>query len=228
MSLRTCSIRLSNYIAQRRHPDVKIFFIGFNKCATTATHSLMATSGIRSIHWERGTGQNIALEIEEALGNGRFKEYGRFFTALSDPFYFASDRIVEANRYFREFHRAFPEAYFVLNDRNVESWIKSRLRHRKGDILRRFRDFLNASEEEVKEIWRNDHAEHVSNVLAHFAGHDRFLHFQIDRDPPKMLTDFLSPTFRIDPGHWATVNATKASAVRQGNSRLTPDVTANP
>ena len=213
--LRTCSTWLSNYIAQRRNPDVKIFFIGFNKCATTSIHRLMVTSGIRSIHWERRKGQNIALEIEAALRESRLKEYGKIFTALSDPFYFASDRIVEANCYYREFHQAFPDAYFVLNDRNVEGWIKSRLGHRKGDLLRRFRDFHNAGEEEVKEIWRNDHANHVRNVLDHFAGHDRFLHFQIDRDPPKVLTDFLAPTFRIDPDRWTTVNATKASAVRQ-------------
>ncbi|HEY6632740.1 MAG TPA: hypothetical protein VIZ90_14910, partial [Rhizobiaceae bacterium] len=117
-SLGAYSIRLSNFIAQRRRPDVKIFFIGFNKCATTAIHRLMAGSGIRSVHWERSEGQNVALEIEAALQGGRFREYGRTFTALSDPFYFASDRIVEANRYFREFHQVFPNSYFVLNDRN--------------------------------------------------------------------------------------------------------------
>jgi hypothetical protein len=212
---RTCSISVSNYLAQRRNPDVKIFFIGFNKCATTAIHRLMAASGIRSIHWERRRGKNIALEIEAALRENRLKEYGRRFTALSDPFYFASDRIVEANRYFREFHHAFPNAYFILNDRNVESWIKSRLGHRKGDLLRRFRDFHKAGEDDVKEIWRNDHASHLREVLDHFAGHDRFLHFLVDRDPPKVLTDFLAPTFRIDPDRWTTVNATKVRTVRQ-------------
>jgi hypothetical protein len=206
---------LSNFVAQRRSPDVKIFFIGFNKCATTAIHRLMASSGIRSVHWERRKGRNVALEIEAALREGRLKEYGRSFTALSDAFYFASDRIVEANRYFREFHQTFPDAYFVLNDRNVEGWIKSRIGHRRGELLQRFRDFHRAGEEEVKEIWRNDHANHVREVLAHFAGHDRFLHFQIDRDPPKVLADFLAPTFRIDPDLWATVNATDLSAVRR-------------
>lgn len=213
--LRTCSIWLSNYIAQHRSPDVKIFFIGFNKCATTAIHRLMAASGIRSVHWEGRRGNNVALEIEAALRDNRLKEYGRGFTAVSDVFYFASDRIVEANRYFREFHQAFPHAYFVLNDRNVEGWIMSRIGHRKGDLLRRFRDFHKAGEEEVKEIWRNDHANHVKDVLEHFAGYDRFLHFHVDRDSPKVLTDFLAPTFRIDPDRWTTVNATKVRAVRK-------------
>ena len=101
----------SNYLAQRRNPDVKIFFIGFNKCATTAIHRLMTTSGIRSVHWERN-GINIALEIEAALQQNRFKEYSRSYTSLSDIFYFSSDKILEANRYFREFHQIFPERLF--------------------------------------------------------------------------------------------------------------------
>jgi len=213
--LRACSIWLSNQIAQRRCPDVKIFFIGFNKCATTAIHRLMAGSGIRSIHWERREGQNIALEIEAALQEGRLKEYARSFTALSDPFYFASDRIVEANRYFAEFHEAFPDSYFVLNDRDVEDWIKSRAGHRKGELLQRFKDFYKSDEEGVKNIWRDDHAGHVRDVLAHFAGHGRFLHFRIDRDPPELLCDFLAPTFRTDPNRWTTVNATKKAALRK-------------
>ncbi|HEY6633027.1 MAG TPA: hypothetical protein VIZ90_16375, partial [Rhizobiaceae bacterium] len=142
-------------------------------------------------------------------------EYGRTFTALSDPFYFASDRIVEANRYFREFHQVFPNSYFVLNDRNVEDWIISRTGHRKGDLLRRFMDFHKCDEEAVKNIWRDDHASHVGEVLAHFAGHDRFLHFRIDRDPPELLCDFLAPAFRIDRDCWTTVNVTKKRAVRQ-------------
>jgi hypothetical protein len=212
---RTCSISVSNYFAQRRNPDVKIFFVGFNKCATTAIHRLMTASGIRSVHWEGRRKNNIALEIEAALREDRFKEYGRSFTALSDIFYFASDRIIEGNRHFREFHRAFPNAYFVLNDRNVDSWIDSRAGHRKGSLLQRFRDFHDAGEEEVKEIWRNDHAKHVKEVLEHFAGHDRFLHFQVDQDPPKVLTDFLAPTFRVDPGRWTTVNARKARAAEE-------------
>jgi hypothetical protein len=200
---------LSNYTAQLRHPNTKIFFIGFNKCATTSLHRLMVVSGIQSDHWERKK-ENLALRIASIINDREeFRRYTRQATAYSDLNYFSDSQIIEGNRYFREYQDAYPNAYFVLNDRDVDSWIRSRASHRKGTLLQRFMVFHEASAEDVKQIWRDNHAEHVEAVLKHFSGHDRFLHFYVDRDSPTMLTSFLAPTFRIDPDDWQKVNETR-------------------
>lgn len=200
---------LSNYAVQLVNPDIKIFFIGFNKCATTSIHHMMVESGIRSDHWKR-KGENIALRIESLVGNKEeFRRYTRWATAYSDLTYFSGDKVVEGNRYFREYQTAYPRAYFVLNDRDVDAWIRSRASHRKGTLLERSVAFHRADAQTVKEIWRESHARHVEAVLAHFSGHDKFLHFYVDRDPPKLLTSFLAPTFKVHPEDWQRVNASR-------------------
>jgi hypothetical protein len=210
--LKRWPIVLSNYAVQLLKPDIKIFFIGFNKCATTSIHYMMAESGIWSDHWQRKH-ENIALRIDSIIDNKEeFRRYTRKATAYSDLSYFSSDKVVEGNSYFKQFHEAYPKAYFVLNDRDVDGWIRSRAGHRKGTLLERSAAFYRADAQAVKEIWRESHARHVKAVLAHFSGHDRFLHFYVDRDPPALLTSFLAPTFRIDANGWQKVNASRKLA----------------
>ncbi len=212
MSINHLPAVLSNYTAQFFHPNTKIFFIGFNKCATTSIHQIMTEAGIRSDHWMRGQ-ENIALRIESVISSkDELRRYMRPATAYSDICYFSNDRIIEANQYFRQYENAYPEAYFVLNDRNVEAWIRSRASHRKGQLLERFMAFHETSADAVKELWRETHDSHVQAVLTHFSGNPKFLHFHVDRDPPESLTSFLAPTFKIDPESWKKINQTKIRA----------------
>jgi hypothetical protein len=207
--------KLKNYFTQIRYPELKIFFIGFNKCATTSLHYLMKSAGIRSLHWVDKRKENLALQVDCALRDGTFKNFASKFTAISDMFYFDAARIVEANEFFREFHEAFPQSYFILNDRDVDKWIASRCRHRKGELLQRFKSYYNTNESEIISIWRSKHAGHIAAATEYFAGNPRFLHFRIDSDPITNLTDLLAPHFEVNPCNWKIRN--KSSIQRKAD-----------
>jgi hypothetical protein len=202
-----------NVLRQLVAPHVKIFFIGFNKTATTALASLMSANGIRSVHWLKG---RLAERIDALSGSPwRMRLYLSRWTCYSDFTSLTAARAIEGNRHFRLFHRLFPRSYFVLNDRDVEAWIASRAAHRHDDsfsdrtdsFLTRSAQALALDEDGVKAFWRASHAAHVAAVRDYFAGNPRFLHFFVDRDPIDKLAEFLGRDFQIETGHWQTINS---------------------
>jgi hypothetical protein len=133
-------------------------------------------------------------------------------TAYSDITSFTDELLIEGNRHFRLFHELFPDAYFVLNDRDLEGWIRSRSTHRKGTFLARTMTAWGMDAESVKDRWRHMHEAHTAEVREHFAEHRRFLYFRIDKDPIARLIDFLSPSFVLRERGWQRVNVTKPRA----------------
>lgn len=200
-----------NRLAQKRSPDIKIFFIGFNKTATSALHHLMSANGIKSVHFavkrSRLTFEYPALEIERRRRDKtELKTYLSHWTAFSDLTYLSAASIVEGCRNFKLFHELFPEAFFILNDRDTEAWIKSRLQHRR--FMERTSSVLGHPRGDIIEIWRKSKEEHTKEVLRYFRAYPRFLHFKVDTDDVLRLAEFLSAVFHIDAGHWKVVNAT--------------------
>ncbi|CFX36604.1 conserved protein of unknown function [Candidatus Filomicrobium marinum] len=196
-----------NILQQTLAPDEKIFFIGFNKCGTTSLHHLMTQHAIRSTHWNNG---QLADDIEKLLSDkNNLKKYLSRATAYSDIIYSTHREQIEGNKHFRLFHELFPRAYFILNDRNLEAWVKSRSNHHNGSHLERCMAAWKTDERGVKTIWRQTYEAHTNDVLDYFNGHARFLHFRIDRDSINMLIDFLSPSFTLRARGWKITNATK-------------------
>lgn len=199
---------LSNTFRQVIAPETKVFFIGFNKCGTTSLHHLMKRAGIRSAHWQNGT-ENLTEGIEARLGEHReLRRYLSRWTAYSDLISSADKRIIEGNRHFALFQNLFPKAYFILNDRDLDAWLLSRERHAQGKFMRQSIKFHNTAKEGVLDIWRNQYLSHTQAVTEHFAGHERFLRYRIDRDPIEQLVDFLAPDFKIPVSNWHNRNKT--------------------
>lgn len=217
------SYKLHNLRTQVRYPDLKIFFIGFNKCGTSSVHSLLQRAGIWSAHLHapmmainpfnlrRPASQfhvNLANAIEGRTTHASLRKILDHYTAYSDIFFFSDNVEIEGIERFREFHAIYNRAYFVLNDRDPDMWINSRRRHDGGSLLRRAKRYHSASAEKVEEIWRSTREMHVANVLSYFAGYDRFLHFRIDTDGIEILSEFLKPDYRIDSRDWTLENPT--------------------
>jgi hypothetical protein len=208
---------------------VKIFFIGFNKCGTTAFHHLLKKSGISSVHFEyrdrsliafkpksrlfKARISNLALEIEQSFLRGWPSEALNSFTAFSDICFYSDFIQLESNRHFQKLHSLFPEAYFILNDREPERWLRSRLRHSKGTMLKRAMTYYGASEADVCAIWRRQREEHNAAVLDYFKGNDRFLHFKIDADPLEKLASHLKPQYSLNLSAWRAVNVTSSQSL---------------
>lgn len=199
---------VANWLTQWREPEIKIFFVGYNKCATSAIFRFLARQGIKSGHWQHGN-QNLALEIERrATDSIALKRFLNRWTAYSDLTLSSDELMLDGNRHFRLFHELFPNAYFVLNDRDPDRWVASRMSHREGQFARRSAKFHGCSITELPSKWKRERDAHNAAVLAHFAGHHRFLHFRVDQEPVSKLIDFLAPHFRLRPHHWSRENVT--------------------
>lgn len=90
----------------------KIFCIGFNKTGTSSLHSYFQANGLKSLH------NLIWQEASHYLGPKRFKTFIRQHDCYSDGEMANIERLYEA----------YPNAKFILNVRNIESWLKSRIK----------------------------------------------------------------------------------------------------
>ncbi len=197
--------------------DPKIILIGLNRCATTSFHKLFQDSGIPSVHWVDQQGDNLAHRMMTNIAMGRKPLDGfgavRAFTDIS----FVNARfMLDGTRFFRELHAAYPDAYFLLNTRDVDDWIASRARHGNGGYLERCCKANSQTADEVKQDWRRMYDVHQAEVQEYFAGNPRFLRFDIDRDTPQAIVDWLSPDFDVNIAHWGHHNRGASDRARTG------------
>ncbi|WP_296696971.1 sulfotransferase [Thiocapsa sp. UBA6158] len=188
------------------HAKPKVFFIGFNKTGTTSLHELFASSGYKSYHHNLD-GWNLAVNMEKNSLEGKALLAG-FDDAdvYSDLTYLSDTHYIEGNRYFEALHAEYPNAYFILQTRNEDDWIRSRFNHYL--FASRICTALNLPPEAVEPYWRDQWASHTQRAKAHFRDYDRFMCFDIDRDRIEELIEFVKPDFVLDPRFWGKRNQT--------------------
>jgi len=206
---------LANRRAEARNPGLKIFVIGPNRCATTSLHKFFHFNGLRSLHCRIGE-MYLAREIRDRRGDdAALRAFLGRWTVYSDFVYLTETEHYEAHGLYETYARLFPEAVFILNDRDTEGWIASRLRF-KDDFLPRYLAVHGGTAEQAAARWRAEQDAHRAAALAFFAGHTRFVHLRIDQTGPQDLAGagviepvrrLLSPPFRLDPRHWRPFNA---------------------
>ena len=110
----------------------KIFQIGFNKCGTVSLWVLFkyyCKPSIPCIHWDDG---KLALKIENNLHQDKpllsGYDYYTFYSDMESVFYENSyPTIIEAYKYYQILDKQYPHSKFILNTRNVDNWILSRI-----------------------------------------------------------------------------------------------------
>ena len=175
----------------------KIFLIGFNRCGTQSFHSFFMQNGIRSAHWLKG---KLATRLHQARKVdadpiSRLKRYD----AYSDFFARLPNNIIDANLHFEHLWRWYPDAYFILNTRQVGAWIDSRIDHREGLYERYYADANQQIDDiaaRLEHRWHNHH----QRVRKFFRENPeaRFLEFHIGRDATTSLCDFLAADYAIE------------------------------
>ncbi|MEM6888839.1 MAG: sulfotransferase [Pseudomonadota bacterium] len=216
--------QLHNIRTQIAKPQTKIFFIGYNKCGTTSLHHLLASAGIRSVHYRapvidvnalrpfkpfQRIHLSLAGEIVQRTSDiSALKKLLDRYTAFSDLFYYSENSQIEAAGLFEVFHQLYPDAFFILNDRDENKWISSRVKHDNGSLLERAMHYYQSDAESVVSTWRAQRIKHIEKVLSFFHGHRRFLHFRIDNDDIGGVIQHLSPDFRVSEKDWTIRNKT--------------------
>jgi len=193
----------------------KLFFIGFNKCGTTSLHRLMSRSGYSSVHWELPGGRFIAPTLfwNHQLGRPLLTGMERHDT-FSDMYYQTEACCLEGNFLFRELHRQYPRALFVLNTRDREKWIQSRIRHAPasngGQLVKRVQKMLGTSEESVLQAWRDQWDAHHTAVTDYFRDFpDQLFRFHLEEDKIEPLAEWVGDHGRpVDLEQWRRHNTT--------------------
>lgn len=195
--------------------DPKIFLIGFNKCGSRSLHNWFVSGGLSSVHFMDG---KLARVLTRNKRDGSPPFAGMKERQCYSDVYFPenSGRVLEGGREFAYLHQHHPDAYFILNTRNEDSWILSRFRHNGGRLARKYQRLLGGvSLEAVEAEWRRLWKLHHEEVRAFFTGPraERFAEFDIETGDPADLAAFLSPHFELDPAALPHVGASHAGAV---------------
>jgi cytidyltransferase-like protein len=184
-------IRLSKIKSDKKFN--KIFQIGFNKCGTTSLHEFLIKNGLYSIHWDDG---NLARKIIENFNRKRpllsgYEEYDAFLDMES-----VDDDIHIYLTHFKMLDSQYPNSKFILNIRNVDDWILSRLNH--PNYLRITQISTGLKKEGVIDFWKNSFQKHLLEVKNYFKERESdFLILDIDGDKNELfqfLSKFMSLT----------------------------------
>ncbi|SLN45307.1 hypothetical protein PSA7680_02315 [Pseudoruegeria aquimaris] len=189
----------------------KVFQIGFNRCGTRAIARFLEHHGYRAAHWEFG---QLAKDLKQDIAEGR-RPLGGWadFDVFTDMELVDDETCIEGFREFRALHEAYPKALFVLNTRDVETWLRSRARHAEGVYLQSYRKHHGLPHRHaVLDKWRRDWFEHHLDVLDYFSGarRENLLLWSIERPNFKGLSVKLGHA--LDEAAWHQVGSAEADA----------------
>jgi len=206
----------------------KIFFIGFNKTATTSFDYLFSCSGYTSYHhWARIKKKKtyLAKQIYNNLQNNlpilNKIDNAHAYSDLISPVTDIDGKtfIYEANQNFDILYKEYPNAYFILNTRNIEDWVLSRSNHK--NALKAWNKFFNISYGKTIDMWRKNFIKHHTSVREFFYNKPtaNFLEFNIDTDRIDILIDYVKKDFILDKNYWTQKNKTTKYLKRKLNER---------
>jgi hypothetical protein len=191
---------------------MKIFQIGFNRCGTRTIYRYLSENGVSSVHWDEG---RLAIRMFSNLAEGNDLLAGyENFDAFLDMEYLDGAIYLEAYKLFPYLAAQYPTAVFILNTRDREAWIRSRLghEHEKKSYALRHRRRLNVDlDEQLAALWREDWERHHRRVTQFFAARShRFFTCNIETDLPHLLGEQL-PECRLNPLHYDVKGRSKHS-----------------
>ena len=88
-----------------------------------------------------------------------------------------------AQTLFKKLAVQYPNSFFILNIRNKNNWLKSRINHGEGQYLKNIAEKLRMTYTQVINKWSNDWDNHLKNVTTFFRNSpNRLLVFNIEND----------------------------------------------
>jgi len=187
----------------------KVVLIGFNKCATRSFARLFEAAGHPTLHNKlrqpfRKSINVARLMMENETIGARIFDGVEGFTFYCDLVHVTAETYYEGGMAFRTIASDYPDALFILNLRDREDWIRSRLRHGHGEFAERTQRALHLnSRDSVADYWRRLWDQHLADVRRFAAEHPgRVVEFNVDTDNIADLCAAL-PAYHLDPQVWA-------------------------
>ena len=124
--------------------------------------------------------------------------------------HYSNDQVwIDANEYYKEIHKQFPKAYYILNTRDTPAWVRSRENHRKGKFIKRAERYYNLPRNEILELWTEQKETTEKEMVEYFADTPRFLTFHITNDDIDKVIQHVSPHYKLKRECWKVANKTK-------------------
>jgi hypothetical protein len=199
----------------KRNTLPRVVQIGFHKCGTRSFQRLFEGAGHPVVQHKvrrrfRPT-RNAALIMQENLGAGR-----KIFTGIEDYTFYAglihqteSDSF-EPIKHFREMLRDYPDTILLLNVRDREDWIRSRLKHGHGEFAERvMRQRGIATREALADFWRQEWDGHLADVRSFMADRpSQLVEFSLDTGLVEDLVTRLAP-YGLKAEDWGDIGRTR-------------------
>lgn len=177
-----------------RNNKLLIFQIGFNKCGTRSLFHFFKDNGIPSVHYDGGKiAQSMFLndQLGKRLISPRYNKIS-FFSDMENVSKASSPQYV-AQDLFKKLAKQYPNAYFLLNTRNRDNWIKSRINHGNGSYLKEIAEKNISSEEEVVADWMDEWDDHHGNVRDFFKDQpNRLIEYNIENEDIGKIIKFFN------------------------------------
>ena len=175
-------------LKSKKENKPKVFCVGFNKTGTSSLHAYFQHHGMRSMH------NLIWQEATHYLGPKRLATFLKQYDAYSDGEMANIERIYEL----------YPEAYYILNVRELDSWVKSRIKWLHRQYPKKVRgpmgqDFY-ALGDKVIPTWvdrRNAYHHHVINYFKENGGRLLVVNVCSDKDWVKKCDAFIGITTEV-------------------------------
>lgn len=182
----------------------RIFQIGFNKCGTRSLNHLMKRNNIKSVHYGGGKIAETMFrhyKNNEPLIDIRYRDIV-FFSDMESVVKPKTPLYV-AQTLFKELYQQYPNSIFLLNVRDKEKWLLSRINHgnRKHEVeyLKTICEKTGMSEEETIDYWSNEWDKHIKNVLDFFKNKPgKLIVYNIEKQPIESLVKKLKPFINLN------------------------------
>jgi len=214
-----------------------VFQIGFNRCGTTSIVHFFRQNGYSAVHRRAGRlsrAGTLAAGMELARRQGKpLLTYAAVHDVYTDMEWRNISGVMSrrfpprickrlvaslgpgeqlkpiyAFKYFKLLDEQYPGSKFILNTRNVDKWIASRLRFQEGKYRSCMHgEAFHTDEQELTACWREEWLDHHRDVQEHFGDRPAdLLVFDIEQGDPDELVEFFS-AYGVDRRHWKKTNA---------------------
>lgn len=201
--------------AERADRLPRVVQIGFHKCGTRSLEQLFRGAGYPVVKYKLRRplrrSRNAALLMRENLAAGRKAFHGMEDAVFyADLIYQTESDSFEPIRHFREIMRDYPDTILLLNVRDREDWIRSRLGHGHGEFARRvMRQRGVDSPEVLADAWREEWDTHLAEVRAFMADRpEQLVEFDLDHDSAEQLAARLG-RYGLNAADWGDIGRTR-------------------
>ena len=198
-----------------QHSRPKVFFIGFNKTATTSFHRFFTKNGYKSYHYTYSDEINYPFNCLAWKMRDNIKKEKNILKGIddadvySDMCYIDSNLyLYEANKHYRIIDKNFPNSYFIFQYRPINDWIQSRLNHQKGNFYNKLSHNFHSEKDLIKN-WKDSYKNYYKDITTYFKNYSRFVQFDISKDDIQKISFFLQKDYRLRTKYWKKFNVSQ-------------------